>query len=39
MLGSLIGCGIRDVAVVAFQEVNMTAGVHYLKAGPADSGR
>ena len=38
ILGSLIGCGVRDVVVVAFQEVNMSAGVHYLKAGPGDDG-
>ena len=34
ILGSLIGCGIKDVVV----EVNMNAGVHYLKAGPGDDG-
>ena len=32
------GPNLGDVVVVAFQEVNMNPGIHYLKAGPeADS--
>ena len=34
ILGTLGIMGIGGVAIVAFQEVNMQEGIHYLKAGP-----
>ena len=34
ILATLGIMGIGDVAIVAFQEVNMQEGIHYLKAGP-----